>query len=374
MLTHDNLFSDNRIPSNDEAHVLHAVSCSPFLARMLGKDALLLQDLLENLYISYKIEDMQKFLSTQNIFDESSLKIFRWDGNNWIALDDCIIDPILNNISCESLNFSVFGLFGQDAYPVISNVSNTNITRSAATILWNTNEPATSKIIYGKTITYGSTTAEYNQAPMVTSHSMFIDGLQGCTTYHYRIISRDSYGNVAMSEDHTLKTSGCSFNHIVALPITGSDQSASDLDFPSPTPIPQNEIKELSPVQIYVVDSTGKPVVNAKVNLFTVSQGAYTNAQGVAEFANIPTGQYRITVEFNNVKIETDIEVKSLSKKNEFKITLPLADENELGTWIFMILLIILTLSLWFFQKRKRKNIKSKRDLTNINFISVIAL
>ncbi len=74
MLTHDNLFSDNRIPSNDEAYVLHAVSCSPFLARMLGKDALLVQDLLDNLYISYKIEDMQKFLAAQNIFDEPSLK------------------------------------------------------------------------------------------------------------------------------------------------------------------------------------------------------------------------------------------------------------------------------------------------------------
>lgn len=74
MLTHDNLFSDNRTPSNDEAYVLHAVSCSPFLARMLAKDALLLQDLLDNLYISYKIEDMQKFLAVQNIFDELSLK------------------------------------------------------------------------------------------------------------------------------------------------------------------------------------------------------------------------------------------------------------------------------------------------------------
>ena len=74
MLTHDNLFSDTRTPSKDEAYVLHAVSCSPFLARMLGKDAILLQDLLENLHVSYKIEDMKNFLGNQNIFDESSLK------------------------------------------------------------------------------------------------------------------------------------------------------------------------------------------------------------------------------------------------------------------------------------------------------------
>ena len=74
MLTHDNLFSDTRIPSKDEAYVLHAVSCSPFLARMLAKDALLVQDLLENLHVRYKIEDMQKFLANQKIFDESTLK------------------------------------------------------------------------------------------------------------------------------------------------------------------------------------------------------------------------------------------------------------------------------------------------------------
>lgn len=74
MLTHDNLFSDNRTPSNGEACLLHASSCSPFLVRLLAKDAFLAQDLLENFHKSYKIEDMQKFLADQHIFDESSLK------------------------------------------------------------------------------------------------------------------------------------------------------------------------------------------------------------------------------------------------------------------------------------------------------------
>jgi len=74
MLTHDNLFSDTRIPSNDAAYIAHAISCSPFLARMLGANASLLQDLSENLHKSYKIEDMQKYLAAQDIFDEPGLK------------------------------------------------------------------------------------------------------------------------------------------------------------------------------------------------------------------------------------------------------------------------------------------------------------
>ncbi len=74
MLTHDNSISDSRMPANGEAFIAHAVSCSPFLARLLAKDASLQLDLLENLHKNYKIEDMQKFLQMQNIFDENSLK------------------------------------------------------------------------------------------------------------------------------------------------------------------------------------------------------------------------------------------------------------------------------------------------------------
>lgn len=74
MLTLDNLISDNRALSNDEAHIAHAVSCSPFLARMLRKDAILLQDLLENLHQPYQLQEMQNFLSSFEISDESTLK------------------------------------------------------------------------------------------------------------------------------------------------------------------------------------------------------------------------------------------------------------------------------------------------------------
>jgi len=74
MLTLDNLLSENRAPSSDEAYVLHAIACSPFMARLLRKDATLLQSLLQNLHQSYQLGEMQSFLSQQNIVDEFSLK------------------------------------------------------------------------------------------------------------------------------------------------------------------------------------------------------------------------------------------------------------------------------------------------------------
>jgi glutamate-ammonia-ligase adenylyltransferase len=74
MLTLDNLLSLNRAPTSDEACVLHAVSCSPFVERLFRKDALLLQDLLQNLHQAYLLSDMQNFLAAEQIIDETSLK------------------------------------------------------------------------------------------------------------------------------------------------------------------------------------------------------------------------------------------------------------------------------------------------------------
>ena len=74
MLTLDNLLSPDRVPSGDEAYILHAVACSPFAERLFIKDALLMQDSLQNLHKPYLLADMQNFLSQQNVADESELK------------------------------------------------------------------------------------------------------------------------------------------------------------------------------------------------------------------------------------------------------------------------------------------------------------
>ena len=74
MLTLDMILSENRTTSRDEAYVRHAATCSPFVSRMLAKDAQLLSYLLNNLHQSYQTAAMQTALEAQNIFDEQSLK------------------------------------------------------------------------------------------------------------------------------------------------------------------------------------------------------------------------------------------------------------------------------------------------------------
>lgn len=53
--------------------------------------------------------------------DESTLKIYRWDGSTWVQLDNCSVNTSSNTITCTTTHFSTFGLFGQE------NIVETNI-------------------------------------------------------------------------------------------------------------------------------------------------------------------------------------------------------------------------------------------------------
>lgn len=88
--------------------------------------------------------------------------------------------------------------------PAISGIATTNLLTTAATISWNTNEPADTQIQYGTTISYGSTTTR--NTTLATPHSQQITGLAPSTTYHFRVLSRDAAGNLATSGDNSFTT------------------------------------------------------------------------------------------------------------------------------------------------------------------------
>ncbi len=80
----------------------------------------------------------------------------------------------------------------------------TNITSSGATIIWTTNEKATSKVEYGKTTDYGFVETS---ATREGEHRMSLSGLDAETLYHFRVSSKDSSGNgPAVSTDLSFTT------------------------------------------------------------------------------------------------------------------------------------------------------------------------
>ncbi|MBI5599500.1 MAG: hypothetical protein HY890_07155 [Deltaproteobacteria bacterium] len=73
-----------------------------------------------------------------------------------------------------------------------------------AVVAWETDRPTVAAVEYGKTPGYG----ERIQSEMLfkTEHGVRISGLRGAGKYHWRIISRDVFGNISVSGDFTMDT------------------------------------------------------------------------------------------------------------------------------------------------------------------------
>jgi len=84
------------------------------------------------------------------------------------------------------------------APPVIMNVSVTPAQRGA-TVRWTTDEPASSRVIYGQGLTL-SLAASRGCGAAASSHQVDLGGLLPGAPHSYRVESRDGAGNVAVSE------------------------------------------------------------------------------------------------------------------------------------------------------------------------------
>ena len=97
---------------------------------------------------------------------------------------------------------------GDVTAPTISAILTTP-SDTSATIIWTTNEAASSRIDYGVTAMYNTSTSETDTSPRVTSHSVNISGLTSCSTYNFRARSKDSTGNERFGTNSTFTTTGC---------------------------------------------------------------------------------------------------------------------------------------------------------------------
>jgi hypothetical protein len=105
------------------------------------------------------------------------------------------------------------GCMADTTPPLINQVVVGDISATAATIAWETDEPATSQVEYGLTDSYGSNSTL--DETLVTEHTVTLTSLEPNKTYHYRLKSKDRAGNEAISTDYTIlgariSIAGCS--------------------------------------------------------------------------------------------------------------------------------------------------------------------
>ncbi|KND47183.1 MAG: hypothetical protein AB199_01990 [Parcubacteria bacterium C7867-004] len=112
--------------------------------------------------------------------------------------------------AATTYGFSTYGsgLYGgleppDTTAPLISSISSGTPGHTSVTILWTTDEAATSTVNYGLTTGYGTASTS---STLVTSHSITITGLTPSTTYNFNVGSQDAAGNVATSSNQTFVT------------------------------------------------------------------------------------------------------------------------------------------------------------------------
>jgi hypothetical protein len=107
-----------------------------------------------------------------------------------------------------------FSVEADDQPPVISDVTETGVTATRATITWTTDEDADSQVFYREEgqSAYQETSVD---PALVTDHSVELMGLTPNTTYEYHVRSADGSGNASTSSpDQTFTTPDSSFSYI----------------------------------------------------------------------------------------------------------------------------------------------------------------
>ena len=90
-------------------------------------------------------------------------------------------------------------LADQPGPPQISQVQVLGAGFNFAVITWLTNEPATSKVVYGTFLSYGMETPE--DPTLTIQHAVLLQNLSKETTYYFKVISKDSLGNEAIDDN-----------------------------------------------------------------------------------------------------------------------------------------------------------------------------
>lgn len=107
----------------------------------------------------------------------------------------------------QVLETSVAVVAMDNAPPEITQVTVSGITTKSATLSWQTDELASGYVEYGRTSTYGFSSANSSDsADYATDHLVKLSGLKSDTRYHYRIVVQDESGNQSVTPDETFVT------------------------------------------------------------------------------------------------------------------------------------------------------------------------
>ncbi|MFC1939781.1 Ig-like domain-containing protein [Chloroflexota bacterium] len=234
--------------------------------------------------------------------DESTLRLYLWEVTTgaWELVPGSGVNTTANYIYGTVTHLSKYGGFGSLVTPSVppstpggpsggpsggggadltppkvTNIAVQNITKNSATIVWNTNDISTTQVEYWASPSMFSPLDD----TMVTYHEVHLTGLNVATTYHYRTMSKDRGGNLAISDEYTFTTSG-----------TPATFAVSGLSV-SPTQVDIGATVTVSVTVTNTGDASGNYIVTLKVNNADVETKTGTLAGGKSQQVTFTTSK-----------------------------------------------------------------------------------
>ncbi|MCK9345220.1 MAG: beta-propeller fold lactonase family protein [Candidatus Pacebacteria bacterium] len=185
--------------------------------------------------------------------------------------------------------------------PAITNITTPVKSSTAVVIVWETDEPATSQVLYGSTtgdrsrfLTTDATKSIYHVTTLssATTNSGAAGGtnaLSPSTTYYYVVKSADTAGNTATSAEQTVTTSEAGAVTIVTV-VSGGGGGGGVAGDATPPVIAGVKVSEVTPFGATVTFETNEQVVSF------VEYGkdtAYGDSAGSSSYANNHTVKLR---------------------------------------------------------------------------------
>ncbi|MDP9050626.1 MAG: fibronectin type III domain-containing protein [Acidobacteriota bacterium] len=180
--------------------------------------------------------------------------------------------------------------------PVISNVATTNVSQTAATVTWTTDQPSSSQVDYGTTTGYGSSSGL--MATLVTTHSVTLAGLTAGTTYNFDVTSANAASQSTTSPNATVTTAVVTatppyVGYVVAWGINDTSATITwSTDVPANARLAYGTttaLGQLSPLQAALTGSHGVILtgLNPSTTYYFVAQS--TSANGAIGYSPVMT-------------------------------------------------------------------------------------
>jgi len=170
--------------------------------------------------------------------------------------------------------------------PVISGIECSDCTKTSITIKWRTGERGTSRVEYWASEHIFSPLDE----SLVRSHEIELTNLKPCCDYHFRVISEDSAGNLAISEEKDFTTLG-----------TPATFTISALSI-SPAEVQVGESITITALVTNTGDAAGTYEATLKIDDVAVATKSVTLACGASEEVTFTTskdvaGTYTVSID-----------------------------------------------------------------------------